>query len=140
MPLNLFLKTLFRIAHQWATSIDLEEYVDLLTKIYDRITHKRICRQDGTIDSVLPVIKVELNQRHPIEEEDDADNNKWELVEEDELPVEGFEYVERDGKRYKAEIIEEDDSEVFFTTRDPFNFTESVCYYASETPAGRISV
>ncbi len=28
-----FSKVLFRIAHQWATHVDLDEYVDLLQKI-----------------------------------------------------------------------------------------------------------
>ena len=35
-------KVLFRVAHSWATNIDIEEYVDLLQKIYSRITYKRV--------------------------------------------------------------------------------------------------
>lgn len=30
-------KVLFRIAHEWAVNIDLDEYLELLTKIYQRI-------------------------------------------------------------------------------------------------------
>ena len=35
-------KVLFRIAHSWATNIDIDEYIDLLQKIYARITYKRV--------------------------------------------------------------------------------------------------
>ena len=37
LSFNLLTKVLFRIAHSWATNIDLDEYVELLSKIYDRI-------------------------------------------------------------------------------------------------------
>jgi hypothetical protein len=37
LSINLLTKVLFRIAHSWATNIDLDEYVELLSKIYDRI-------------------------------------------------------------------------------------------------------
>ena len=37
LTFNLLTKVLFRIAHSWATNIDLDEYVELLSKIYDRI-------------------------------------------------------------------------------------------------------
>jgi len=37
LSFNLLTKVLFRIAHSWATNIDLDEYVELLSKIFDRI-------------------------------------------------------------------------------------------------------
>ena len=37
LSFNLLTKVLFRIAHSWATNIDLDEYMELLSKIYDRI-------------------------------------------------------------------------------------------------------
>jgi hypothetical protein len=37
MSFNLLTKVLFRIAHWWATNIDLDDYIDLLNRVYDRI-------------------------------------------------------------------------------------------------------
>jgi hypothetical protein len=42
LTLNLFTKMLFRIAHAWAVHVNLEEYVELLTKIYQRITIRKV--------------------------------------------------------------------------------------------------
>lgn len=39
MSFQLLTKTLFRIAHQWCTNIDIDEYIDLLTRVYDRIIY-----------------------------------------------------------------------------------------------------
>jgi hypothetical protein len=47
MTFNLFLKLLFRIAHQWATHVDLDEYLDLLNKIYNRIIIKEVNNDEG---------------------------------------------------------------------------------------------
>ena len=33
-------KILFRVAHWWSTNIDIDEYIDLLQRIYQRITFK----------------------------------------------------------------------------------------------------
>jgi hypothetical protein len=35
-------KVLYRIAHWWSTNIDMDEYLDLLQRIYDRITFKKV--------------------------------------------------------------------------------------------------
>jgi len=56
MNQNLFTKFLFRIAHQWATSIDIDEYCELLNKVYLRIIHKKIVRASGRSDIALPQI------------------------------------------------------------------------------------
>ena len=40
MNLIMFQKMLFRIAHSWATHIDIQEYIEVLNKIYDRIIIK----------------------------------------------------------------------------------------------------
>ena len=54
---------LFRFAHQWAPSIETQEYVDLLTKIYDRITHRRLVRgATGEVEDALPSIQIEITQ------------------------------------------------------------------------------
>ena len=57
MNLTLFQKTLFRIAHSWGVHIDIDEYVELLTKIYERITIKKIIRgETGETEIALPRI------------------------------------------------------------------------------------
>ena len=72
MPQNLFMKLLFRIAHQWATHIDAEEYVEILEKIYDRITVMKIVRgETGEEEIVLPSLKIDLFQEDKTAQEDD---------------------------------------------------------------------
>jgi len=44
LSLHLFTKMLFRIAHSWATHINVEEYCELLMKIYQRITFKKVIK------------------------------------------------------------------------------------------------
>jgi len=57
MNLIMFQKALFRVAHGWATHIDMDEYIEVLTKVYDRITIKKVIRGDtGQVDLVLPRI------------------------------------------------------------------------------------
>ena len=61
MNLTMFQKMLFRIAHSWAIHIDMDEYVELLQKIYERITVKKVIRGDtGAVEIALPRIQVEL--------------------------------------------------------------------------------
>lgn len=100
--------------------IDLNEYVDLLTKIFDRVTHHRVVRgKTGFIEDALPTIIVNIKQAS--QEADDDENDGWDscATEDDE---EGFTYEDREGKRYKKKEVDEDEEpeEVFFSTRDPF--------------------
>jgi hypothetical protein len=44
LTFNMLSKSLFRVAHWWCTHIDLEEYLDMLQKIFDRITVRRVIR------------------------------------------------------------------------------------------------
>jgi hypothetical protein len=39
MTFTMLTKTLFRIAHEWCTNIDIDEYIDLLNRVYDRIIY-----------------------------------------------------------------------------------------------------
>ena len=72
MNMTKFQKLLFRIAHSWATHIDLDEYVEILQKIYERITIKQVIRgETGEIETALPRIQVEIFQE--TEEEDGAE-------------------------------------------------------------------
>jgi hypothetical protein len=61
LTLHLFTKLLFRIAHQWATNIDLAEYVELLEKIFQRITMRKVIKA-STGEAILcyPTIQVEI--------------------------------------------------------------------------------
>ena len=61
MSLILFQKLMFRIAHFWATHIDIAEYVELLNKVYERITCRKIIRgANGAVEVVLPRIEVNI--------------------------------------------------------------------------------
>jgi hypothetical protein len=61
MNIALFIKLMFRIAHAWAINIDQEEYIEILEKVYDRITAKRIIRgKTGKIEIALPRIQVNI--------------------------------------------------------------------------------
>ena len=61
MNLIMFQKMLFRIAHSWATHIDMAEYIELLGKIYDRIICKKVIRgETGKTEIALARIQVEL--------------------------------------------------------------------------------
>jgi hypothetical protein len=131
---------LFRIAHQWGTGIDIVEYTGLLTKIYERITHRKVVRANGKIEDALPFICVQVDQPHLDEDEEEDEDEEGEAQESeyescvtDEEEEEGYTYKEEDGKRYKKRNKSgeesEEDAEVFYTTRDPFSYTENVVYY-----------
>jgi hypothetical protein len=46
MTFTLLTKTLFRIAHEWCTNIDIDEYIDLLNRVYDRIIYYAMVHTD----------------------------------------------------------------------------------------------
>lgn len=60
LDFTLFTKLLYRIAHHWCVHIDLDEYNDLLERIYDRISLKRVVSQDGNHRTVVPAILIEF--------------------------------------------------------------------------------
>ena len=63
MDLNLFQKLLFRIAHYWGTHVDIPEYCELLMKVYERITCRKIIRgATGESEIVIPRIAVDIYQ------------------------------------------------------------------------------
>ena len=69
----MFTKTLFRVAHSWGTHIDVDEYVEILTKVYERITVKKVIRgQTGEVEIILPRIQVEI-----LQEKDEEDGAEW---------------------------------------------------------------
>jgi hypothetical protein len=79
MNLTLFMKTLYRIANNWCVHIDLNEFIELLTRVYQRITCKKITREDGSEEVALPRIQVEIFQ-----EKAEEDGAEWESCSEGE--------------------------------------------------------
>lgn len=135
MDQNLFSKFIFRIAHQWATSISINEYVELLEKIYQRIVNRKIVRSSGTVDVALPTIQITIDQdKQPQSEE--FEDAEWESCAEDDSEEEAFNYETRDdGKKYKQRKPDDNKEEikdVFLTARDPFYFKEVVQYYVAD--------
>jgi hypothetical protein len=133
MDQNLFMKFIFRIAHQWATSIDINEYIELLEKVYSRITHKVIVRSSGATQVAYPHIQVTIDQEKQPQNEDFGDAD-WEMCEEgEEEEPDHFTYEQRDdGKTYKQRKPAEQEEaikDVFLTARDPFYFKEVVKYH-----------
>jgi len=69
LNLHLFTKVLFRVAHQWAVHIDLDEYLEVLTRVYARITVRKVIKaSDGSAVLCYPTIYTEI-----IPEEENAE-------------------------------------------------------------------
>lgn len=133
MNLTMFQKMLFRMAHAWATHIDLEEYIELLDKVYERIIAKKIIRgATGESEMALPRIEIEIFQEK--EEEDTLD---WVSCLSDEFEDNDFDYKHMEDpndpsttkryKRPKPDNAEEED--VMLTSREPFLYREEVQYF-----------
>ena len=57
----MLIKLLFRIVHEWGTHVDLEEYLDLLGKIYLRIIERKTFNIESNSEFVMqPTIIVEF--------------------------------------------------------------------------------
>lgn len=70
-----FQKMLFKLSHCWTVHIDIEEYVEFLTKVYERIIVKKIIRGCGGPETyLLPEIYTEITQD---EGGDGADDDEW---------------------------------------------------------------
>lgn len=151
LTLHLFTKLLFRVAHQWATHIDLEEYLELLNKIYARITIRRAVKAaDGTTVLCYPTVHCQI-VTEAVDGEDPfqpaasgAENALWEPCNSDEEEREGFEYsfVEepasmtvRKHKKRKPPVIEatkdenDMDSGPLFSMKDAITYREDVVYH-----------
>lgn len=151
LTLHLFTKLLFRIAHQWATHIDLEEYLELLGKIYARITIRKAVRaSDGKEVLCYPTIHTQIIT-DVVDGEDPfapassgAENALWEPCMSDEEERDGFEYTfiedepsmtVKKSKKRKPPVLEvpkEDadmDSAPLFSMKDPINYREEVVFH-----------
>ena len=88
MNLICFQKTLFRVAHSWGTHIDMDEYIEVLNKIYDRIIVKQIIRGDsGQVEIAIPRIQVEI-----LQEKEEEDGAEWQSCLSDEYQDDNYEY------------------------------------------------
>ena len=60
------------MAHCWCTHVDLGEYVELLTMVYDRIVVRQVVRgQTGQTETAFPRIYVDIFQeKEEVPEED----------------------------------------------------------------------
>ena len=126
---------LFRIANCWGTHVDMDEYVEVLTKVYERITVRKVIRGDtGSVEIALPRIQVEIFQ-----EKEEEDGAEWVSCLSDEYQDDNYEYQHKEDpmdptktKRYKRPLpdgMNEDDGGVMMSVRDPFLFKEEVQYY-----------
>ena len=142
MNLTMFQKTLFRIAHGWATHIDMDEYNELLNKVYDRITVKKIIRGNtGTTEIALPRIQIEIFQEKDVGDDDDEE---WSECDEDEDHDEKFEYMHKEDpldpsstKRYRK-LIESDGGQRI-DTKQPISYREEVQFFR-EPQAGNFDM
>jgi len=61
LTLHLFSKLLFRIAHQWSTHINIDEYCELMMKIFQRITIRKVIRAaNSQVILAMPTITIEI--------------------------------------------------------------------------------
>ena len=135
MNITMFQKMLYRVAHCWGTHIDMDEYVEVLNKVYERITVRKVIRgETGKVEIAIPRIQVELFQ-----EKEEEDGAEWISCLSDEYQDDNYEYMHREDpndpsttKRYKRPLpdgMNEDDGGVMMSVRDPFLFKEEVQYY-----------
>ena len=150
MSLHLFTKLLFRIAHQWAVHIDLDEYLELLQKIYDRITIRKVIKaSDSSIIMCYPTIHTQIIPDKESEEvfapsNSGADAALLEACNSDEEEKPGFAYVfvedeftltvQKHKKRAIPAMPATEDgmdleSPPMFSMKDPVEFKEDVVYY-----------
>jgi hypothetical protein len=147
MSLTLFQKSLFKIAHSWTIHIDIEEYVEFLSKIYDRIIAKKIIKgADGSTFVMLPEIFTEITQ-----DEGGAEEDEWQSCYSNEEQYSHFDYRHEEDEETKQVKMykrkkgnesggEEDDTAAapVFSSREPFMFKESVKFFRDEFDAALV--
>jgi hypothetical protein len=146
---HLFAKLLFRIAHYWATNVDVAEYVELLEKLFNRITLRKVTRAvDGSEVLCYPTIFCEILPEAGFGEEDPfnmgAMKSETALLErcfDDEQEIDAFEYVYVEDpqtltlekcKRRKTEHNHQDslqDATPLFSVKDHVIFNETAVFY-----------
>ena len=147
---NVIAKILFRVAHYWATNIDLDEYLDLLTKLYSRLSYKRVyLTESESLTSIYPRIQIGF----PLEEKrinetvvrggaNALEEGEWLECASNESMESDFEYETRtDDVQMKAVRIKRKKraagaggidyglpSQVQLSIKDPFVYSEEVVY------------
>ena len=141
---NILGKILYRVAHWWSTNVDLEEYLDLLQRIYDRITFKKA--YDTRTESVsdhFPLIQVSFpNDEKHISETvirdagKNAADTEWMECASNESNKSDYEYkYEEDPARMIVKKLKKrkaiggfDMGAANQTIKDPFVYNEEVQY------------
>lgn len=150
LTFHLFSKLLFRVAHAWATHIDINEYIELLEKIYYRITIRKVIKASNG-ESVIahPTLQViisppETEGPDPFVSSETEADAIWEpcLSDEDE-DRKDFEYhyfenkdnlTVKKHKKRKPLLEKEDNHNTFdhipmFPSKEPIKYEEEVVYH-----------
>jgi hypothetical protein len=149
LSLHLFSRLLFRIANQWAVHIDLEESVEILEKIFERITVRKalnmykstskICYPTIYIDIIADEEEKEQFTPNPIE----VDQSMFEKCESGEPILADHEYHWLEeaetltAAKYKRPKIQKapprkdgiDFDVPVFTIKDALDYRETVSFY-----------
>jgi hypothetical protein len=114
----------------------LEEYCELLEKIFDRVTARKIVRANGTFDTAIPQIRVTIDQEKQVQDEDSQDEGEWEVCDDNEAESDEFEYKQeeengemRTFRRPKSLEMNSGKKEIFLSSREPFYYKEVVVYH-----------
>ena len=134
MNLIMFQKMLFRIAHSWATHIDIQEYIEVLSKVYERIIIKQVIRgESGAVEIALPRIQVEIFQEKNLTQGEEE--MEWEECDSNDEHDDTYEYQHKEDpfdptttKRYRRKLDNEDETPNL-DTRAPIMFKEEVQFY-----------
>jgi len=151
LTLHLFNKVLFRVAHQWGVNIDLQEYRELLMKVYQRITMKKvICARDNNVIVAHPTIQVEIlapevDGPDPFSSSEQEQNLEWEDCQSDEEEKAECEYWYQEDKNTltvkkmkKRRIMKTEGKEdgpdhiPMFPSKEPIIYKEEVMYHQNK--------
>jgi hypothetical protein len=120
------------MAHTWAVHVDVKEYVELLQKIFLRITVKRVTRgSDGSSKVYLPTVAIEIWQRDLSEDE-----QPWEECADEVQDNDMFEYMDAENEhggfvkmRRPKQEKKEDNKNLVINGHEPLSFNERVEYF-----------
>ena len=104
----LFYRAIFQLADIWTNSLDVQEYVDFLTKIFRRITARKIIRLDGSVQVKHRSIKVVFPEKQK-----EPEQTAWEEAHPD-SDNEDFEYRiidDQSGQQKRVKRIKKDPNE-----------------------------
>ena len=152
LNLHLFNKLVFRIAHQWATHIDIDEYCEFLEKLFLRITirkavsaktQKEILCYPTLVAEVIPDVN-EMGDNPWAPNQAANEQALWDacLSDEDEKPGYDYKFIEDSGsmtvkkhkKRSPPSIPHHEEDGVketppVFVVKEHLNYVETAVYH-----------